>query len=277
MQLLPSPQLRPYIKHYLFIENSDALHKQLRIFSDGNTGIVFCLHTLLTDSNSQQLPEVFAYGQITNYRTLYTHGPVSLLIVVFKPYGMHALLNIPGAILKGDLVDLQSVIGTGAKDIYESLLEAGDKYRMSACLDGFFNGLLSSPATALHPMVSATAEWILQRKGLFRAEELVAFTGWQQRSIERAFNEVVGLSPKKLGGIVRLHHFLGTIRTSTTQLKYTPLAYEAGYYDQAHLIREFRKITGLTPSAYTIKEYHLAVNVVGIPDENVQFQAIPIK
>lgn len=265
MQIRPSVLLRPYIKHYLFIEVSSVRELSLRIFADGNTGIVFCMDTLLSSENCT-LPESFLYGQINSYKTLRASNRLSLIIVVFRPFGMSSLLNIPAITLKDVFIDYTLIAGSPAATLHEKLRYANNPLQAVNALDTYFLKLHQLRPAAPSPVVSAATGWIIKHKGQFSARELSDYTGMHQRSLQRAFNETVGLSPKRLGGIVRLHHFLGGARNAKD---FTPIVYEAGYYDQAHLIREFKKLTGLTPSLYH-SNVSLAVNVVSLPDENVQ-------
>jgi AraC-like DNA-binding protein len=183
-----------------------------------------------------------------------------------RPYGLSSFFNIPATALKDELIDYRLIAGTAASSLHEELHSIKRPLDAADALDTFFYGLACQSNPTLNPVVSAVTEWMLQRNGQFVAKELCDYSGWKQRSLERAFNEVVGLSPKKLGGIIRLHYFLGASRTAKD---FTPIVYDAGYYDQAHLIREFKKFTGITPSSYYANE-SLAVNMVTIPDENVQ-------
>lgn len=269
MQLLPSPDLRPFIKHYLFINSTETLTKVFRIFSDGNTGVVFSLQTKLYSEDQDELPRTFVYGQILDYKTLITSGAVSLCIVVFYPFGMNSLLGIRGTLLKNILVDSQEIFGSDVNYLQEQLQVLKSREDMINLLNHFFSSQKPFNST-LYPMVSSATQWMLTRKGLFTAKELLDYTGWQQRSLERAFNDVVGLSPKKLGGIIRLHHFLGEVRKININEDLTPLVYDSGYYDQAHLIRQFKQITGITPTVYQKICSPLVVNLVLFADENIQ-------
>lgn len=266
MQILPSLPLRPYIKHYLFIDKDSEKHTSLRIFADGNTGIVFCMNSLLQDSNGI-IPASFLYGQLTDYKTLYaSRGRLTLAIVVFRPYGIASLFKIPATALRDELIDYSQLIGTAASSLHEELHSAKSPRQAASTLDTYFCSLACQSKANVHTVVSAATEWILSHRGQFSAKGLSDYVGCKQRSLERAFNEVVGLSPKRLGGIIRLHYFLGKSRTTKD---FTPVVYDAGYFDQAHFIREFKKFTGITPGAYH-KNDSLAVNVVTLSDENVQ-------
>jgi AraC-like DNA-binding protein len=245
-----------------------------RIFADGNTGIVFSIGSGALYRDGIKLPKVFCYGQITDYRELQTIGSLKLIIVVFRPFGMSKILNTSAGELKNKIVDLESVLGNSVRTLDDFLCKKVSNLEMAESLNSFFSQLLKEFETRLYPMVMAATNWIMERNGLFKAEELIDFTGYNQRNIERAFHNLVGIAPKKLGSIIKLHHFLGEIKGTGSKYNFTSNVFDAGYFDQAHLIREFRKITGLTPTTYHVKSTHLAVNVIVLPDENVQSEVI---
>lgn len=274
MQIISSPNLIPYIKHYLFLDLIHIENGLFRTFADGNTGIVFTIGSGALYRDGIKLPKVFCYGQITDYRELQIIGSLKLIIAVFRPFGMSKVLNTSAGELKNKIVDLESVLGNSVKTLDHFLYEKSSNLEMSESLNNFFSQLLKEFESRLYPMVMAATNWIMERNGLFKAEELIDFTGYNQRNIERAFHNLVGIAPKKLGSIIRLHHFLGEIKGTGSKYNFTSNVFDAGYFDQAHLIREFRKITGLTPTTYHVKSIHLAVNVIVLPDENVQSEVI---
>ena len=68
-----------------------------------------------------------------------------------------------------------------------------------------------------------------------------------QSPLEKRFRKIVGTSPKKFSSIVRFKH---TIQYYNPQSSLTELGYEAGFYDQAHFIKEFKKFTGENPESF---------------------------
>ena len=85
MQILLSEELLPFIKHYLFLESEGNSTKKLRLFSDGNMGMVFCLKNgFFSTDMSNQLLQSFVYGQISEFKDLYLTNEASFLMVVFN-------------------------------------------------------------------------------------------------------------------------------------------------------------------------------------------------
>lgn len=267
MQVLPPKVLSPYIKHYLFLESAGDTHKTLRLFSDGNTGIVFLLEQVhLLTNHSQYLPSSFLYGQISNFQDLALTEQTSFVIVVFQPDGLYKLLGISARELKEQIVATQDVFGQPAKKLYDSLRHLKQSTERVNALNTFFYELAIQCKSSSPTLLSAVLQHIAQHKGLVTVEQLVNYSGYTERHVERIFAEQVGVSPKKFGSIVQLHSFLKLLRYKTAETSLTTICYQSGYFDQSHLIRAFKKYTGITPTEYLDSTNRLAVNFMEFKD-----------
>jgi AraC-like DNA-binding protein len=85
---------------------------------------------------------------------------------------------------------------------------------------------------------------------IFSVEELAARAGMAVRSLQRLFSQYVGVSPKWVIRRYRLHELLERMH-SGERLDWARMAAELGYFDQAHLINDFKSITGYTPTEYS--------------------------
>ena len=271
MQVLPPEVLSPYIKHYLFLESVGDPHKTLRLFSDGNTGIVFLLEQVhLTTNHSQHLPSSFLYGQISNFQDLALTEHTSFIIVVFQPNGLYKLLGISARELKEQIVATKEVFGQRAKVLYNSLRYLKQSTEKVNALNTFFYELIIQRKSPSQNLLSSVLQHITAQKGLVTVEQLVHYSGYTERHLERMFAEQVGMSPKKFGSIVQLHSFLKLLRHKTPETNLTAICHQSGYFDQSHLIRAFKKYTGITPSEYLNSTNRLAVNFMefkGEPDQ----------
>lgn len=269
MQILPPVALSPYIKHYLFLESGDNRHKSLRLFSDGNTGMVFLPDQgRLSINQTQNLPPSFLYGQISHYQDLASVDQTSFIIIVFQPDGLYRLLGISASELKDQIVTAQDVFGTPVKKLYETLFQLSHSTEKIQALNSFFYELavhLRSPRQTLLPTV---LRHIAQHKGIVTVEQLVHYTGYTERHVERIFAQQIGVSPKKYGNIVQLHAFLKLLRNKPAEISLTAISYESGYSDQSHLTRAFKKYTGITPSQYVNNTNKLAINFMEFKDRS---------
>lgn len=268
MQIAPIKELSSYIKHYLFLENEATLSKKLRLFSDGNTGMVLTFGgTLISNTYGDRTlnyPNSFLYGQISTFKDLYLAEKTSIIIVVFQPYGFNHLLGISANEIREGIIATEDIFGSKNSLLYEKLSEQYDLKTKIQVLNNFFIEQAIKKTLSTQNLIHPTFNYILKNKGAITVNHLVKHTGYSERHIERIFKECVGLNPKKFGNIVKLHFFLNLLNYKSSQSNITDLCYEAGYADQSHLIKEFKKYTGITPTQYLKNTNRLAINFMEI-------------
>lgn len=265
MQILPSKELMPFIKHFLFLESEGKSIKKLRLFSDGNTGMVFSfksnlIFTIQNNEMSGYLPASFIYGQISEFKDLYLVNEASLIIVVFQPAGINQLMGISAAELRDNIIRTEDLFGWKGLDLWEKLSAPGSFQDKLKTLNAFFIESVAKKTFVNQVLIEASVNFILKNRGTNSIHQLVKHTGYTERHIERTFIECVGLSPKKFVNIVKLHGFLKLLNDKSRYNNLTRISYEAGYSDQSHLIKEFRKYTGITPKEYLYKTNRLTNN-----------------
>lgn len=264
MQILPTKELLPFIKHYLFLESKGTDLKKLRLFSDGNMSIVLSFKNNLSTATGKAtkldlLPSAFLYGQISTFKNVYLTHDTDLIIIVFQPTGINQLMGIPAQELKDCIIRTEYIFGKGALELHERLDEQLTFQNKLNILNEFFLIQLTKRTLPNASLINETLSFVVKNKGLVSSSQLIKFTGYTERHIERKFVESVGITPKKFSNIVRLHIFLKELKNNPHN-NLTQTAYEAGYADQSHLIREFKKITGMTPKMYQRNIDRLAIN-----------------
>ncbi|KAF2328539.1 helix-turn-helix domain-containing protein [Flavobacterium nitrogenifigens] len=266
MQVSPPKELSPYIKHYLFLDNAETAMQKFRLFSDGNTGLVFSVKSkLISGINKQQikdyLPVSFLYGQLNGFKDLYSENEITLIIVVFQPNGIHQLLGIPANEFHDAIIPVEDIFDEKITVLQESLFQQNNQIRVEL-LNSFFRSLLASKTASNQFIVDHSLNFIINNKGQFSIKQLVKYTGYTERHLERKFKECVGLNPKKFGNVVRLHHFLKLLKDKPNDANITTICYDAGFSDQSHLIKEFKKHTGITPTEYVYNTGKLTNNLI---------------
>ena len=259
MQIFPSPHLSNIIKHFLIIESDHAELMEHHFFPDGNSGMVFHYGDPFV-----QHPESFIYGQVSKFRRIQSGGKIGMLVVVFQPHGSHLLLGIPANELSDEICTLSDFWGAEARTLEDQVLHAADNPRRIEILEKFLTKKLSACLDA-DPVIRESLELIYAHHGLTPINELNILLQVSERQLERKFKENIGISPKNFSNIIRLQFFLKLFRTKSPEQSLTAIGYESGFYDQAHLIREFRKSVGLSPGQYIFKTNRLAVNLVQLP------------
>lgn len=254
MQILPKKELTPFIRHYLFLDSRDAGIAKCRLFTDGNPAMVLSLkHTLLAANREGRedypLPDFFIYGQIDDFKDIYSLD-LSLVLVVFQPNGLHRLLDISATEIRNQIIPAVDFFGCNGIELREKLIEAKATGQRVQLLNDFFSGIVCSKSPVEDMIVSASLDLIFKQRGIVSMSNLTRYTGYTERHIERKFLEAIGMTPKKFSNIVRLHGFLRQLTTDATRESLTMMSYEYGYSDQAHLINQFKKTTGITPREY---------------------------
>lgn len=115
---------------------------------------------------------------------------------------------------------------------------------------------LSKKSSFNTPTVEEAARQLTEEQSSFSIAQLATENHLSLRQLERDFLREVGVSPKKLSRMLRFDRLIRS-RMNTSFTKWSALAYEFGYYDQMHLIRDFRKFLDITPSAFSPVDFAL--------------------
>jgi AraC-like DNA-binding protein len=172
-----------------------------------------------------------------------SHG----LQVSLTPPGGYALLGLPMHELAGRTVDAAAVLGA-RESLAEELADLDDWPSRFALLD---RALLRRLANAGPPSSEVMWAWDQLARGYGRLPvgDLTAELGWSRRRIAARFREEVGLPPKTAARLMRFER-AKTLLERADRPSLADVALESGFYDQAHLSNEFRRITGVTPATY---------------------------
>ena len=251
MQYAPSPNLSKYIKHYLLFEIGNSDKKWYRHFANGHNGLVFSFNKkgFVSLHSKNSLPETFLFGQVSEYQDFFVDGATSVVIVLFQPLGLFALTGMHSSLFTNRMEDASLVLGKGISGLQENLFCSADAIEMIGFLNSFFTKKFDGLSYDHNPYVLSFVSLALKKKGDILVNDLCRQIGVNERKIQRLFSEQIGVTPKAFLKHIKLHSFLGLTKNKI-QSSLTELGLEAGYYDQAHLIREFKKTVGLNPSTY---------------------------
>ncbi|WP_171166032.1 AraC family transcriptional regulator [Streptomyces sp. I05A-00742] len=147
------------------------------------------------------------------------------------------------------LPDTRDVLGRRFGDLHERLTCAGSWDARFALLDETFLALDDPDGDRVPPPLAWAWERLLHADGPPCIADLARETGWSPRRLQQAFQRHVGVAPRTVASMTRFRRTLETLVTTPAELPHADLAVRCGYYDQSHLIREFKAVTGLTPRA----------------------------
>ena len=223
---------------------------------------------LLAHPDPRQPPGDFGalLGGLHSAPALIAHdGAQSGLQVALRPFGARALLGLPA----GELADLdvpaEAVLGTVCAELRARALAAPGWPERFAILDEILSRRLAEAAAAATrtatagtpPEVRFAWRQLLHTGGTARISDLAAETGWSGRHLTSRFRTEIGLTPKAAARVIRFdraRHLLIT-KAPDSGYRLADLAATCGYFDQAHLAREFRALAGCPPSQWITEEF----------------------
>lgn len=174
------------------------------------------------------------------------HGN-ALLGVAFTARGAFPWLGERMDALSDRIIALADAIGDGARSLRERLLDATSLEARFHLLERWLIARFK-PRSIVHPAVRWAVDRIASAGGKLSIEELAVQTGFTRKHLGTLFQQQVGLSPKTLARVHRFRGALDILNRAQGEVPWTVLAEQCGFYDQSHLINEFRRFTGFSPT-----------------------------
>ena len=174
------------------------------------------------------------------------HGN-ALLGVAFSARGAFPWLGESMDGLADRIIALADAIGDGALALRERLLNTPSLEMRFKLVERWLVARLK-PRTIVHPAVRWAVDRIAASGGRIPIEELAVQTGFTRRHLGNLFKQQVGLSPKSLARVHRFRGALDLLNRADGEVPWAALAEQCGFYDQSHLIHEFRRFTGFSPT-----------------------------
>jgi AraC-like DNA-binding protein len=173
-------------------------------------------------------------------------GVTRVIVLRFKPGWSAPLLGVAANALTDQIVPLEDIWGRSGVDLCLELLQARS---LPDVTDRLTHALALRTRQTFEPASGRLARRAVRliEGGEARVESIAEQLGVTARHLRRAFQESVGIGPKEFARTVRLQH---AVRRAGTSTDWARIATDSGYYDQAHLIADFRQLVGLTPGAY---------------------------
>ena len=257
----PDARLDGYVLDYCAYDERTASFTRRRELPSDRVVMIVNLGDpirVLTDEWSEQ-PDGFLAGMHDTFAVTETSGAQSGVQIDLSPVGAHLLLRTPMHEFTGRVVELSALFGRSGSLLHEALACTPGWQAKFDRLDAFFLDRLDD---ALSPVPSVTRALGRLRAsgGSVRVDTLAAELGCSRRYLVAGFREQVGVPPKTLARILRFHRAVGMMGTGPG---WAEIALTCGYYDQAHLIRDFNQFAGSAPSDFARRKLPDGGGVVG--------------
>jgi AraC-like DNA-binding protein len=177
-----------------------------------------------------------------------TDGRSTGVQVNLTPIGGYMLLGIPMSEITHRVVDVEDLLGTQARDLGERLDAAADWDARMDIIDLLLEESLKAARPA-SPAVAWAWKQLVASGGNASIGGLAERIGWSRKHLISRFRDQIGLPPKTIGRILRFNRVLRVVERGP-EMSWTSIAMTCGYYDQAHLIRDFNEFAGAPPMEY---------------------------
>jgi AraC-like DNA-binding protein len=283
---VPARGLRPYVSWYTGYRQSGVAPRRHRGLPSGClTFIVTLDDPLFIDAHPDPRQPAAAYdtllGGLHTSPALVTHdGRQSGIQLALTPLGARRLLGAPAGELANLTVPATEVLGAFAAELREQVTAERTWAGRFAVIDSLLGRRVAGAGPGygegVRPEVAHAWRLLRTSHGAVSVAELAAETGWSARHLNSLFHAEVGLSPKEAARVVRFDHARHRIARAATAcagaadapgMGLADLAAECGYYDQAHLAREFRSLAGCPPTQWLAEEFRFVQAMPAGPGE----------
>ena len=246
----PSQLLAPYIKNYWILKTASDSATLARTVPTGMMSLIFHRGKQLLSIHDNNLhPRAFLTGQEKMFADLEYTGQVNMISVVFHPVGVRAFFDLPintiynQRVTAGDLGDKELAA------LESSLTSTEDDQLCIMLIEQFLLKRLCRLAEHnLKRLDAAIRQINFGQTDVVRLADTACLS---RKQFQRVFSEYVGANPKDFSRTIRFQRALHILENNP-ETTWAALAYDCGYFDQSHLIKDFKAISGLTPGEYLI-------------------------
>jgi len=174
-----------------------------------------------------------------------------------KVFGIRFHPSTPAFFFKDDIsqfndkvFDVASILGSSVSELHTQLEDANTIEQLIQLMDNFLLRKLSERSKSLNKisLVQQVMHELTRKDFYDNIENVAGRYGITSRYLQKIFVQQTGMSPKLYSKITRFQNSIVMMGDQKTSL--TSVAYECGYFDQSHFIREFKSFTGILPSAF---------------------------
>lgn len=249
----PSPLLAPFVKQYWSMDELIPHGESCiqRIVPGGLSEMIFYFGETPVYSRDKrsQAGRVIISGQQTGYYELEVKGRMDLFSVQFKPEGVRALFNFHPGEIANTSIEADCIPDIEASMLCEALSEKGTFAARKEIVEAFLIKRLSVNYHHSFDRIADSVQTINLKRAIIGVDNLAGRACLSIRQYERFFTSTIGTSPIQFLRIVRFQSAID-YRRLNPNLPLTTIAIDSGYYDQSHMIADFRKLSGLTPGEF---------------------------
>lgn len=244
----PSAALAPFVKYYWLLKTVGDETSLIRTVPTGMISLIFHRgNRLLSVSENECHPQAFLSGQERSYFDLKYTGQIDMIVVVFKPIGARSFFSLPIDKVTGLRLTADDLEDKELMELERMVTVTVQDHKCIHIIEQFLLNRLTMPTDYNLNRVSHALN--LLNRGETDVTNLADATCLSTKQFNRVFSEIIGARPKEYSRIIRFQKALYLLE-KRRNISLTTLAYSCGYFDQSHMIKDFKSLSGYTPGEY---------------------------
>jgi AraC-like DNA-binding protein len=251
----PAKGLEKLIECYWFVEGDESASRKEKIIPDGYPELIFHYHDpyRINISGDWQLQSsTLLAGQIRKHFYLENTGKSGIVGIKLKPAAITYLFQIDMDQFVDRVVDLEEIL----KERFELVKDAINARKSHEEIIEILNSFFLATEVEYDERIEGALGLLFEKHGDVRVGDLISTVNITERQLERLFKKYVGLPPKFYARIIRFSYIFQLMQEGDQT--WVDIAFQSGYYDQAHFIRDFKAFSGEDPSAYLFDKNSMA-------------------
>lgn len=252
----PDNDLIPLVNCFWVVVDEDSAPSERKIIPDGYPELIFHFgdpYEIRLGDRWEPQAHCLAAGQFSRHFHLRNTGRTAMIGIKLQPWALAQMTGRPMHEMKERVLPFHDVCDE-ARLLETAAFSSSRVDEQISLISQALRTLRPRPAPPALVVDGVGA--IIDHHGALSVSEICMRLGANERALERAFAQWIGLTPKLYSRLIRLSSIFKGVAGEGPRLRDLP--FDAGYYDQPHFQREFKRFTGETPSRYEFAQQCMA-------------------
>ncbi|WP_299438384.1 AraC family transcriptional regulator [uncultured Aquimarina sp.] len=254
-----TPPIGDYIESIFHFKDFIPDHSIERVVPTGHVFIIFELDDILrnTFDNSTLKPKntftkAWISGIHKNYISISAHQKSEMFVIQFKSFGTYPFFHFPSEDLSEKILSAEEVFGEELIQLRENLLKQKTSQKKFSVAEKWLTKRYNESKTPSKELLSIIER--LQKEPVTNFNKVIESYPYTQKHLIDQFKKYVGVTPKYYQRILRFNEILQQVRQKEN-ISWSQIAYQCGYADQSHFIKEFNHFSGFNPQEFIKQEF----------------------
>ena len=251
--------LNSHIESIFYFKGFNPEHSIERVVPTGHLFIIFELDGFVRNTFDNETLEpngiftkVWISGMHKTFLSISAHQNSEMLVIQFKPAGGFPFFQLPIHQLNDRVISAEVLFGNELNQLRYQILSQTTSKQKFEMVEHWLLNRMEATKSSIQELVNIVH--LLQKRPFDQHKEIIQSYSKTQKNLISQFKKYVGPTPKVLHRIFRFNEILQKIHLKK-KLEWSQIAYQFGYADQSHFIKEFKEFSGLSPQEFIQADY----------------------